>query len=119
MALPVRDRHGAIKGPDVGPVSRSYHFLHGIAYRFYRLIEGTPRALAPCCLIDSSEPARQKHREPARIGLEKLSRSLSVGQDSRELSSHTRILAQARVESATIVTHDRALEAYGIPIIWT
>ena len=32
---------------------------------------------------------------------------------------HDRMLvAQARVEGATIVTHDRALEAYGIPIIW-
>jgi PIN domain nuclease of toxin-antitoxin system len=29
------------------------------------------------------------------------------------------LVAQARVESATIVTHDRALEAYGVPIIWT
>jgi PIN domain nuclease of toxin-antitoxin system len=33
---------------------------------------------------------------------------------------HDRLLiAQARVEGATIVTHDRALEAYGVPIIWT
>jgi PIN domain nuclease of toxin-antitoxin system len=33
---------------------------------------------------------------------------------------HDRMLvAQARVEGATIVTHDRALEAYGVPIIWT
>jgi PIN domain nuclease of toxin-antitoxin system len=33
---------------------------------------------------------------------------------------HDRLLiAQARVEGATIVTHDRAFEAYGIPIIWT
>jgi PIN domain nuclease of toxin-antitoxin system len=29
------------------------------------------------------------------------------------------LIAQARVEGATIVTHDRALEAYGTPIIWT
>ena len=29
------------------------------------------------------------------------------------------LIAQARVEGATIVTHDRALEAYGVPIIWT
>jgi PIN domain nuclease of toxin-antitoxin system len=27
--------------------------------------------------------------------------------------------AQARVEGATIVTHDRALEPYGVPVIWT
>ncbi len=29
------------------------------------------------------------------------------------------LIAQARVEGATIVTHDRTLEAYGVPIIWT
>jgi PIN domain nuclease of toxin-antitoxin system len=29
------------------------------------------------------------------------------------------LLAQARVEQATIVTHDRALESYGVPILWT
>ncbi len=29
------------------------------------------------------------------------------------------LIAQARVEGATIVTHDRALEPYGVPIIWT
>jgi PIN domain nuclease of toxin-antitoxin system len=33
---------------------------------------------------------------------------------------HDRLLiAQARVESATIVTHDRAFEAYGVPVLWT
>ncbi len=29
------------------------------------------------------------------------------------------LLAQARVEQATLVTHDRALERYGVPILWT
>ena len=29
------------------------------------------------------------------------------------------LVAQARVEGATIVTHDRAFEAYGVPVIWT
>jgi PIN domain nuclease of toxin-antitoxin system len=29
------------------------------------------------------------------------------------------LIAQARVEGATIVTHDRALEPYGVPMIWT
>jgi PIN domain nuclease of toxin-antitoxin system len=29
------------------------------------------------------------------------------------------LIAQARAEGATIVTHDRVLEAYGVPIIWT
>ncbi len=29
------------------------------------------------------------------------------------------LIAQARVESATIVTHDRKFEPYGVPVIWT
>ena|SRR5215213_4927918 len=29
------------------------------------------------------------------------------------------LIAQARVEGATIVTHDRALEPYAVPVIWT
>lgn len=29
------------------------------------------------------------------------------------------LVAQARVEGATIVTHDRAFERYGVPVIWT
>ena len=29
------------------------------------------------------------------------------------------LLAQARVEHATLVSHDRALEPYGVPILWT
>jgi PIN domain nuclease of toxin-antitoxin system len=29
------------------------------------------------------------------------------------------LVAQARVEGATIVTHDRAFESYGVPVIWT
>jgi PIN domain nuclease of toxin-antitoxin system len=29
------------------------------------------------------------------------------------------LVAQAAVEGATIVTHDRQLEPYGVPIIWT
>ena len=29
------------------------------------------------------------------------------------------LIAQARVEGATIVSHDRALEPYGVPVIWT
>jgi PIN domain nuclease of toxin-antitoxin system len=33
---------------------------------------------------------------------------------------HDRLLvAQARVEGATIVTHDRAFEPYSVPVIWT
>ena len=29
------------------------------------------------------------------------------------------LLAQARVEGATFVSHDRALARYGVPILWT
>jgi PIN domain nuclease of toxin-antitoxin system len=29
------------------------------------------------------------------------------------------IVAQAQVEGATVVSHDRALEPYGLPMIWT
>lgn len=29
------------------------------------------------------------------------------------------LAAQALVEGATLVTHDRALEPYGVPVIWT
>jgi len=29
------------------------------------------------------------------------------------------LVAQARVEGATIVSHDRALAPYGVPVIWT
>ena len=29
------------------------------------------------------------------------------------------LVAQAKVEGATIVSHDRALAPYGVPMIWT
>ena len=29
------------------------------------------------------------------------------------------LLAQARVEQATLVSHDRALAPYGVPVLWT
>ena len=29
------------------------------------------------------------------------------------------LVAQATVERATLVSHNRALEPYGVPIIWT
>lgn len=29
------------------------------------------------------------------------------------------LIAQAQMEGATLVTHDRAIEPYGIPVIWT
>ena len=29
------------------------------------------------------------------------------------------LIAQAQIEGATVVTHDRAIEPYGVPVIWT
>jgi PIN domain nuclease of toxin-antitoxin system len=29
------------------------------------------------------------------------------------------LIAQARVEGATLVTHDRQFERYGVPVLWT
>jgi len=29
------------------------------------------------------------------------------------------LIAQAQVEGAALVTHDRAIEPYGVPVIWT
>ena len=29
------------------------------------------------------------------------------------------LVAQAQIEGATLVTHDRAIEPYGVPVIWT
>lgn len=29
------------------------------------------------------------------------------------------LIAQAQIEGATLVTHDRAIEPYGVPVIWT
>ena len=51
--------------------------------------------------------------------------ALSHTEDFERLPRHHRdpfdrlLIAQARVEGATIVTHDRAFEAYGVPVIWT
>lgn len=28
------------------------------------------------------------------------------------------LIAQARVEGATIITHDRQFEPYGVPVVW-
>jgi PIN domain nuclease of toxin-antitoxin system len=51
--------------------------------------------------------------------------TLTHAEDLQRLPRHhgdpiDRILvAQARVEGATIVTHDRVFERYGVPVIWT
>jgi PIN domain nuclease of toxin-antitoxin system len=51
--------------------------------------------------------------------------SLAHAERLRELPSHHAdpfdrlLVAQAMVEKATLVTHDRAIEPYGLPVIWT
>jgi PIN domain nuclease of toxin-antitoxin system len=72
---------------------------------------------------------RLRLREPFRImiaadNFTELPMTLRHAEELERLPRHhgdpfDRVLvAQARVEGATIVTHDRALEAYGVPIIW-
>jgi PIN domain nuclease of toxin-antitoxin system len=61
----------------------------------------------------------------AADGFTELPFALRHAEELQRLPPHHRdpfdriLVAQARVEGATIVTHDRALEAYGTPIIWT
>jgi PIN domain nuclease of toxin-antitoxin system len=51
--------------------------------------------------------------------------TLRHAEDLQRLPMHHRdpfdriLVAQGRVEGATIVTHDRAFEPYGVPVIWT
>ena len=58
-------------------------------------------------------------------GFTELPFALRHAEELQRLPSHHRdpidriLVAQARVEGATIVTHDRAFEAYGVPVIWT
>lgn len=69
-------------------------------------------------------------REPLQVtvvadGFTELPFALRHAEELQRLPSHHRdpfdriLVAQARVEGATIVTHDRAFEAYGVPVIWT
>lgn len=73
---------------------------------------------------------RLRMREPLRVTVAsdeftELPFSLKHAEDLQRLPRHhvdpiDRILvAQARVEGATIVTHDRQFEKYGVPVIWT
>jgi PIN domain nuclease of toxin-antitoxin system len=51
--------------------------------------------------------------------------TLRHAEDLQRLPMHHRdpfdriLVAQARIEGATIVTHDRAFAAYGVTVIWT
>ena len=73
---------------------------------------------------------RMRLDEPLRVLLvaddfTELALTLKHAQELERLPRHhgdpfDRILvAQARAEGATLVTHDRMLEKYGVPIIWT
>ena len=61
----------------------------------------------------------------ATDGFTELPFTLRHAEDLQRLPPHHRdpfdriLVAQARVEGATLVTHDRAFGKYGVPIIWT
>jgi PIN domain nuclease of toxin-antitoxin system len=58
-------------------------------------------------------------------GFEKLPITVAHAAAVTALPEHHRdpfdrmLVAQARAEGLTLVTHDRALEPYGVPILWT
>lgn len=73
---------------------------------------------------------RLRLREPFTITLmaddfTELPVTLKHAQECQRLPRHhgdpfdRLLVAQARVEGATMVTHNRALEPYGVPTIWT
>ena len=73
---------------------------------------------------------RMRLDEPFRVliiadDFTELPLSLRHAQELERLPFHHKdpidriLVAQARVEGATLVTHDRVLEKYGVPIIWT
>jgi PIN domain nuclease of toxin-antitoxin system len=73
---------------------------------------------------------RMRLDEPFRVliiadDFTELPLSLKHAQELERLPMHHKdpvdrvLVAQARVEGATLVTHDRMLEKYGVPIIWT
>ncbi len=57
-------------------------------------------------------------------GFEKLPINFEHAEENAKLPSHHRdpfdrmLIAQARVEGLTLVTHDRGLAAYDVPILW-
>ena len=58
-------------------------------------------------------------------GFEKLPITFSHAEDAAALPLHHQdpfdrmLIAQAAAEDLTLVTHDRMLEAYNVPILWT
>jgi PIN domain nuclease of toxin-antitoxin system len=73
---------------------------------------------------------RLRLNEPLRVTVgtddfAELPFTLKHAEDLQRLPRHHRdpidriLVAQARVEGATIVTHDRVFERYGVPVIWT
>lgn len=87
-------------------------------------------AVTACEVAIKMTRRRLRTSEPVRvtIGVDDLTElpvTVRHGEDLARLPLHhtdpfDRILiAQARVEGATIVTHDRSFEPYGVPVIWT
>ncbi|MFZ5471662.1 MAG: type II toxin-antitoxin system VapC family toxin [Myxococcota bacterium] len=58
-------------------------------------------------------------------GLEKLAITMSHAEAAALLPKHHHdpfdrmLVAQAQLEGLTLVTHDRRLEPYAVPILWT
>jgi PIN domain nuclease of toxin-antitoxin system len=73
-------------------------------------------------LLRVSEPL---HLTVAADDFTELPFTLRHAEELQRLPFHHRdpfdriLVAQARVEGATIVSHDRELEPYGVPMIWT
>jgi PIN domain nuclease of toxin-antitoxin system len=87
-------------------------------------------AATACEVSIKSSQGRLRHAEPVGVTIladdfTELPLTIRHAEDLARLPFHhtdpfDRILiAQARVEGATIVTHDRAFEPYGVPVIWT
>jgi PIN domain nuclease of toxin-antitoxin system len=87
-------------------------------------------AATACEVAIKLSQKRLRIREPLRvtIGIDDFTELPVTVQHAEQLAllpyHHTDpfdriLLAQAAVEGATIVTHDRAFAAYGLPVIWT
>ena len=55
--------------------------------------------------------------EPLLISFEHVEHLLEVPQHHKDPFDHM-LVAQARLEDLTLVTHDKALGLYGIPVLW-
>lgn len=106
-----------------------------------RLNQGARKAIATADIVWVSaatalEVAIKASRKKLRVGeplpvtvaaddFAELAVTMRHAQELEQLPHHHRdpfdrlLVAQARAEGATIVTHDRAFEAYGVPVIWT